>query len=44
MSNHVFMKGIMGLSIAFLTATASAASIEGYWKSIEERTDRKSVV
>lgn len=38
MSNHVFMKGIIGLSIAFLTATASAASIEGYWKSIEERT------
>ncbi|QER39367.1 DUF2147 domain-containing protein [Acinetobacter suaedae] len=38
MSNHVFMKIIMGLSIAFIAVTSSAASIEGYWKSIEERT------
>jgi hypothetical protein len=32
------MKGFMGLSIAFLSMTTYSASIEGYWKSIEERT------
>lgn len=38
MLNQMFMKGIMGVSIAFLSMTAFSASIEGYWKSIEERT------
>ncbi|ERS02897.1 signal peptidase [Acinetobacter sp. COS3] len=38
MLNHMLMKGIMGLSIAFASVTTFAASIEGYWKSIEERT------
>jgi hypothetical protein len=38
MLNQMFLKGIMGVSIAFLSMTAFSASIEGYWKSIEERT------
>ena len=32
------MKGIVGLIIAFASVTGFAASIEGYWKSIDDRT------
>ena len=38
MLNRVFMKGIVGLIIAFASVTGFAASIEGYWKSIDDRT------
>ena len=38
MLNRVFIKGIVGCSIACASLTTFAASIEGYWKSIEERT------
>ena len=38
MLNRVLIKGIVGCSIACASLTTFAASIEGYWKSIEERT------
>ena len=38
MLNQMLMKGIMGLSLSFVSALGFSASIEGYWKSIEERT------
>ena len=38
MLNRVLIKGIVGFSIACASLTTFAASIEGYWKSIEERT------
>ncbi|MCH7393152.1 DUF2147 domain-containing protein [Acinetobacter dispersus] len=38
MLNRMLMNGIMGLILACASATTFAASIEGYWKSIEERT------
>ena len=41
MLNRVFMKGIVGLIIAFASVTGFAASIEGYWKSIDDRTGEK---
>ncbi|RZF50433.1 DUF2147 domain-containing protein [Acinetobacter halotolerans] len=37
MYKHVFM----GLCIAFASTTTFAAAIEGYWKSIEERTGQQ---
>lgn len=38
MLNRTLMKGLMGLTLTFASVTAFSASIEGYWKSIEERT------
>ena len=38
MLNRVFMKGFLGLSITFTSLMTYAASIEGYWKSIDDRT------
>ena len=38
MLNRVFIKGIVGCSIACASLTTFAASIEGYWKSIDDRT------
>ena len=38
MLNRVFMKGIVGLTLAFASVASFAASIEGYWKSIDDRT------
>ena len=38
MLNQMLMEGIMGLSLSFVSALGFSASIEGYWKSIEERT------
>lgn len=38
MLNRVLIKGIVGCSIACASLTTFAASIEGYWKSTEERT------
>ena len=38
MLNRMLIKGIVGCSIACASLTTFAASIEGYWKSIEERT------
>lgn len=38
MLNRMLMKSILGFSIACASLTNFAASIEGYWKSIEERT------
>jgi hypothetical protein len=32
------MKGFLGLSITFTSLMTYAASIEGYWKSIDDRT------
>ena len=45
MLNRVFMKGIVGLIIAFASVTGFAASIEGYWKSIDDRTgEQQSII
>ncbi|ENW81581.1 MULTISPECIES: DUF2147 domain-containing protein [unclassified Acinetobacter] len=45
MLNRVLMKGIVGLAIAFASVTSFAASIEGYWKSIDDRTgEQQSIV
>ena len=41
MLNRVFIKGIVGCSIACASLTTFAASIEGYWKSIDDRTGEK---
>ena len=38
MLNRMLIKAIVGFSIACASLTTFAASIEGYWKSIEERT------
>lgn len=38
MLNRILMNGIMGITIACASVSTFAASIEGYWKSIEERT------
>ena len=38
MLNRMLIKAILGFSIACASLTTFAASIEGYWKSIEERT------
>ncbi len=38
MLNRVFMKGFLGLSITFTSLMTYAASMEGYWKSIDDRT------
>ncbi|WP_038345502.1 DUF2147 domain-containing protein [Acinetobacter sp. A47] len=38
MLNRLLMKGIMGFTFACASAASCSASIEGYWKSIEERT------
>ena len=45
MLNRVFMKGFLGLSITFTSLMTYAASIEGYWKSIDDRTgEQQSIV
>ena len=45
MLNRVLMKGIVGLTIAFASVTGFAASIEGFWKSIDDRTgEQQSIV
>ena len=38
MQKKSIRKGILGLVLSLASVTAFAASIEGYWKSIEERT------
>lgn len=38
MLNRMLIKAIVGFSIACASLTTFAASIEGYWKTIEERT------
>ena len=38
MLNRALMKGFLGLSITFTSLMTYAASIEGYWKSIDDRT------
>jgi len=45
MLNRVFMKGFLGLSITFTSLMTYAASMEGYWKSIDDRTgEQQSIV
>ena len=38
MLNRMLIKAIVGFSIACASLTTFAASIEGYWKSIDDRT------
>ena len=38
MLNRILMKSVVGFSIACASLTTFAASIEGYWKSIDDRT------
>lgn len=38
MLNHILIKGFVTLSIGFASVTTFAAPIEGYWKSIDDRT------
>ena len=38
MKKNSLMKGFLGLSITFTSLMTYAASIEGYWKSIDDRT------
>ena len=41
MLNRMLIKAIVGFSIACASLTTFAASIEGYWKSIDDRTGEK---
>ena len=38
MKKNSLMKGFLGLSITFTSLMTYAASMEGYWKSIDDRT------
>ena len=43
--NRMLIKAIVGFSIACASLTTFAASIEGYWKSIDDRTgEQQSIV
>ena len=45
MLNRMLIKAIVGFSIACASLTTFAASIEGYWKSIDDRTgEQQSIV
>ena len=45
MLNRILMKSVVGFSIACASLTTFAASIEGYWKSIDDRTgEQQSIV
>lgn len=44
MINRILMKGIIGVSIAFINVTTFATSIEGYWKSIDDRTSEQLAI
>lgn len=41
MHSRWFMKGMMGLLISLITVMSYAASIEGYWISIDDRSGEK---
>ena len=38
MQKNSLMNGIMGISLALLSTASFAATPEGYWKSIDDRT------
>lgn len=37
-AKHSLMNGIMGISLAVFSTGAFAVTLEGYWKSIDDRT------
>lgn len=44
MQNRMFMKGIVMLAISCVSMATFAASIEGYWKSIDDRTSEQLAI
>lgn len=45
MSKHLLMKGLMGLTLGCASFLSYAASIEGYWTSIDDNTgERLSII
>lgn len=44
MQKKLFMNGIMGISLSLLSTTIFSASIEGYWKSIDDRTSEQLAI